>query len=203
MEFLEKLCTIFNWEQYEFSTLGKVTNGQHKKLSWYGVLLMQWISGLGLNNIINEGIDYHREHPDNFWISKTQIVTYQDTIEFRNILFADTLEVIDNIILFSLSNYFLKFSNEYKRIHKVTSFSNDWYEYVEYGTTNAETIMLQRIGFSRETATYLKRHKEYLINAENGQCKLKRTLLECPNISVRNEAQNMILNMPEVFAHKI
>lgn len=203
MEFLEKLCTIFKWEQYEFSTLGKVTNGQHKKLSWYGVLLLQWISGFGLNNIIKEGIEYHREHPDTFWISKTQIVTYQDTIEFRNILFADTLEVIDNIILFSLSNYFLKFSNEYKRIHKVTSFPNDWYEYVEYGTTNAETIMLQRIGFSRETATYLKRHKEYLINAENGQCKLKRTLLECPNISVRNEAQNIILNMPEAFVHKI
>lgn len=199
MEFLEKLCSIFKWEQYEFSTLGKVTNGEHKKLSWYGVLLMQWISGFGLSNIINKGIEYHRKNPDNFWISRTQTVTYQDTIEFRNILFADTLEVIDNIILFSLSNYFLKFSNEYKRIHNVTSFSNDWYEYVEYGTTNTETIILQRIGFSRETANYLKHHEEYLI-IEKDQCKLKRTLLECPNISVRNEAQNMILNMPEAFA---
>ena len=32
--------------------------------------------------------------------------------------------------LFSISNYFLRFSNEYKTVHKVTEFDNNWYEYV-------------------------------------------------------------------------
>lgn len=199
IEFLEKLCSIFKWEQYEYSTLGKITDGQHKKLRWYGVLLVQWISGFGLNIIINKGIEFHRKNPNNFWISRTQTAKYQDTKEFRNILFADTLEVIDNIILFSLSNYFLRFSNEYKRIHNVTSFHNDWYEFVEYGTTNPKTIMLQRIGFSRETATYIKQHDEYLIETEDGHLKLNRSILWCSSISVKNEAQNMVLNMPEMF----
>ena len=44
------------------------------------------------------------------------------------------------------------FSNEYKRFHNVETFQNDWYEYVEYGTTNPLTILLQRSGFFRESA---------------------------------------------------
>ena len=83
-------------------------------------------------------------------------VKYDDSREHRNVVIADTLDVIENVILFSISNYFLRFSNEYKRFHKVESFKNDWYEYVEYGTTNPLTILLQRSGFSRETSTYMR-----------------------------------------------
>jgi hypothetical protein len=36
---------------------------------------------------------------------------------------------------------------------------NDWYEYVEYGTTNPLSIMLQKCGFSRETSDYIKNHR--------------------------------------------
>ena len=32
-------------------------------------------------------------------------------------------------------------------------FNNDWYEYVEFGTTNSLTIVLQRYGFSREKSS--------------------------------------------------
>ena len=81
---------------------------------------------------------------------------YNDSREHRNVVIADTLEVIENVILFSISNYFLRFSNEYKRLHNVETFQNDWYEYVEYGTTNPLTILLQRSGFSRETSTYIR-----------------------------------------------
>lgn len=200
LDFLEKLCGIFKWEKYEYSTLGKVTDGQHKKLQWYAVILVQWMSGYGLSNIMKHGITYHVKHPSNFWISKTQKTDYRDNIEFRNILFADTLEVIDNIILFSLSNYFLRFSNEYKKIHGVTDFPNDWYEYVEYGTTNPVTILLQRVGFTRENATYIRAHKDEYIEAQgDGRIFLKKDLLECSNINVSDQAKNIILNMPEMF----
>lgn len=46
---------------------------------------------------------------------------------------AETLGVVENVLLFSISNYFRKFSAEYKKQHQVDSFPNDWYEYVEYG----------------------------------------------------------------------
>lgn len=200
MAFLETLCAIFKWEQYESYTLGKVTDGEHKKLRWYGVLLIQWMAGFGLSNIIKKGIEYHKSNPNNFWESRYQVTTYQDTKEFRNVLFGDTLEVIDNIILFSLSNYFLKFSNEFKKIHGVQSFENDWYEYVEYGTRNPTTILLQRVGFSRETATYIRQHAEEFIQNHEGQLKLSRSLLNCTYHDVRNEAANVVLNMPEAFS---
>lgn len=200
VEFLEKLCDIFKWEKYEYSTLGKVTDGVHKRLRWYAVILIQWMSGLGLSNIMRKGIQHHVQHPDNFWINKTQTTVYKDNVEFRNILFADTLEVIDNIILFSLSNYFLRFSNEYKKIHNVTEFDNNWYEYVEYGTTNTATILLQRIGFTRENATYIRGKKDkYILKEEESKLLLSRSLLNCSNQNVRDQANVVLLNMPEMF----
>ena len=40
--------------------------------------------------------------------------------------------------------------------------ANNWYEYVEYGTTNPLTILLQRNGFSRESARFIKNEVEYI-----------------------------------------
>ena len=45
--------------------------------------------------------------------------------EHRNVVFADTLEAIENIVLFSISNYFLRFSNEYKKIESYELPSDD------------------------------------------------------------------------------
>lgn len=97
----------------------------------------------------------------------------------NNIVFADTLEVIDNIVLFSISNYFLRFSNEYKTVHQLKEFDNNWYEFVEYGTTNPITILLQRNGFSREVSTYfVNQIVEYIVH--NGMMKDLSVLQEAP-----------------------
>lgn len=116
-------------------------------------------------------------------------------------VFADTLEVIENVILFSISNYFLRFSNEYKKVHDVTEFDNNWYEYVEFGTTNPLTILLQRNGFSRESATYIRNHKdEYVVHdGSGGELKLKSSLLTCGNTSIMTEAASIKFNVPGLF----
>lgn len=152
--------------------------------------------------IMRRAIEYRRNHPDNFRVSAYEPpTTYNDNSkEHRNVVFADTLEVIENIILFSISNYFLRFSNEYKRVHNVSEFSNNWYEYVEFGTTNPLTILLQRNGFSREAATYIRGHQEYVsADKSSGQLRLNRSLLQCGNTSVEMEAADIILNVPELF----
>ena len=41
-----------------------------------------------------------------------------------------------------------KFSTEYKKQKVIETFDNDWYEFVEYGSANKLTILLQRNGFS-------------------------------------------------------
>lgn len=105
----------------------------------------------------------------------------------------DTLEAIENIVLFSISNYFLRFSNEYKKIHGVDEFDNNWYEYVEFGTTNPLTILLQRNGFSRESATFIKKHKnEYVVHdGSTDELRLRLSLLNCGNTSVMTEAASI------------
>ena len=93
----------------------------------------------------------------------------------------------------------MRFSTEYKLQHNVEEFDNDWYEYVEYGSTNPLTILLQRNGFSRETSEYIKLNRgKYVVDTTMGP-KLRMTLKECPKDFVREEVSNIILNVPELF----
>lgn len=67
-----------------------------------------------------------------------------------------------------------------------------------YGTTNEITIFLQRNGFSRESANYIKDHSEYIIKTDDG-LRLSRSLLECKNTDVKSEAAIILLNRPDLF----
>ncbi|XVG96384.1 DEAD/DEAH box helicase [Eubacteriales bacterium KG125] len=200
--FLERLCKIFKWEKYEHKTLGykNKDTGSHNKLRWYAVILLQWIQGAGLSFIVNKAIEYQQDKPNSIIMVNNKPVEYNDSKEHRNVVISDTLNVIDGVILFSISNYFLRFSNEYKKFHNVESFSNDWYEYVEYGTRNPLTIFLQRNGFSRETSNYIKEHKIiYVAMLDNGEIKLSRSLLNCNNKGVCKEAKDIQYNAPDIF----
>ena len=197
LEFLKKLSNVFQWKIYESSTLGK-----DSLLSWYAVILCEWMEGNGLNYIMRAALKHHREKPDDFWINRYTKGVYDDTsLIHRNIVFADTLEVIENIILFSISNYFLRFSNEFRRIKGDDELdANNWYEYVEYGTTNPLTILLQRNGFSRESARFIKENPEYVVkDGSTGKLKLKASLSKCGRTSVENEVEYIRQNVPGIF----
>lgn len=198
IDFFNKLSKIFDWPVYEKSTLGN-----ESKRKWYAVILSQWMEGSGLSYIMQRAIDYHKQHPENFRVSAYQPPTiYNDNSkEHRNVVFADTLEAIENIVLFSISNYFLRFSNEYKKIHGVDEFDNNWYEYVEFGTTNPLTILLQRNGFSRESATFIKKHKDEYVahDGSTDELRLRLSLLGCGNTSVMTEAASIRFNAPKLF----
>lgn len=198
--FLEEMSSVFNWDKYEFKTLGKKNRqGDHAKLSWYAVILSQWMEGHGLNYIMRQAIRHMAEHPEKFWLNDYTPSYFEGTPEHKNIVFADTLEVIENIILFSISNYFLRFSNMYKSIHGEHSLdNNNWYEFVEYGTTNELTVFLQRNGFSRESANYIKDNPRFLEKTDEGW-RLHRALLECSNNDARAEAAIIDKNRPGLF----
>lgn len=198
IEFFNKLSAIFDWPTYEKSTLGNPA-----KRKWYAVILSQWMDGWGLSYIMKRALEYHKNNPENFRVSMYEPpTTYNDNSKLhRNVVFADTLEGIENIILFSISNYFLRFSNEYKKIHNVTEFDNNWYEYVEFGTTNPLTILLQRNGFTREAATFIREHREeYVIHdGSKEKLKLRSTLLTCGNTSAMDDASRIKYNVPGIF----
>lgn len=196
--FLETLYNIFKWEKYE----SKRDIGNFRSLRWFAVILKRWISGSGLGSIIIQTL-YFANDPQNAY--KVQIgkdwIPYNDSMTHRNIVISNTLHDIEQVILFSISNYFLKFTEAYKRIHKIEgSLDNDWYEYVEYGTTNPLTIMLQRNGFSRETSQYIRAHRrDYVVPQPEGTPKLKRTLAGCGNAGVEREVKDIQYNIPELF----
>ena len=118
-----------------------------------------------------------------------------------NYIIAETLGVIENVLLFSISNYFRKFSLEYKAFHNVDHFDNDWYEFVEYGTTNDLTIFLQRVGFTRDSATFLEqpRNRAKYIATVNGEIRVKKSAWTCGNASVEIDSNEIKFNMPELF----
>lgn len=203
LDFLIRLGDIFDWKRYEFSTLGKCDeDGDYTKLRWYAVILIQWMEGKGLNYIMRRAVEYQERNPEKFWVNRyTKMYYNKDSLEHRNIVFANTLEVIENIILFSISNYFLRFSNEYMRVHGENSLNrNNWYEYVEYGTTNEVTIQLQRYGFSRESATYIKAHQaQYVVIDNDGDVRIKNSLEQCGDADVVRQIPDIRFNTPELF----
>lgn len=199
--FLEELSSIFMWDFYEKGTIGKTNqHGELATLRWYAVILNQWMTGYGLNQIIAKAIEYKQRNENQTIRINGLEVTYEDSREHRNLVISDTLNLIDNIILFKLSNYFLRFSTEYKKFHEIEdSFDNDWYEYVEYGSTNKLTIFLQRNGFTRETSTYIRTHKDLYVQVSDEGVKLNKTLLDCNNNTVCQEVNQVFYNLPKLF----
>ena len=196
LEFLEKLCDAFDWETYEASTLGRVKDGKHSNLRFYATLLTQWLTGNGIKYMIDQAISY--KVGKNIYING-KTIPFDDGPEHHNKVIEDTLNNVNVIILFRLSNYFMRFSTELKKYHHREFLVNDWYEYVEYGTTNKICILLQKNGFSPEVATYIQKNEDtYIIRTEEG-IKVRRALLICSRDSVRNEAKMVWNNIPELF----
>lgn len=200
-EFLGKLLEIFKWDVYERDTLGFFNEDkqQYTKLGHYAFVLNQWVSGMGLNSMILEAIEHDTENPH----AKVKIdgkwVQFQPIPEHINSLIGSILEDIESVITFRLANYFLRFSQEYKRLHPDEKFM-DWYEFVEYGGTNPYSIWLQRNGFSREVATYIQNNfQDYFAYGEENEYRLKKTLFECDNASARKEARQVYYNSPEIY----
>lgn len=100
------------------------------------------------------------------WVNnwKVEDIYNKEDPKHKNLVIADTLNTIENFILYSVANYFREFSTEYKLQHGNKPFDNDWYEYVEYGTTNPLTILLQRYGYLREAATYIIRNQNKFVD---------------------------------------
>ena len=194
VEFLDKLYHIFKWDIYEKDTIGNLS-----RIRYYAIVLVQWMNGHGLNYILDNAIKYNKNYSRQILINN-RLISYDNSPEHKNYIIGDTLNIIENTILFSIANYFLKFSTEYKRlIGSDNIFRNDWYEYVEFGSTNELTIFLQRNGLTRDTSEYIKKHKERYVTKQNNTYKLKQELLSCGKKSVEDELKEVLYNVPELF----
>ena len=205
VEFMMKLRRVFKWDIYEKQTLGKAgRDSLDSVIRWYSVMLLRWIRGNGLNQIIYHALEYKEKHPNTgVWVGNNKLadVYYKDSKKHKNYIIAETLGVIENVLLFSISNYFRKFSLEYKEFHGVEHFENDWYEFVEYGTTNPLTIFLQQMGYSREASTYIEQpaNRNKYLDESGEEIRIRKSILQCGNIGVETESEDIQFNMPELF----
>ena len=168
-------------------------------LKFYARLLLQWLSGGGIGYIIEQSISYHRDTHQRLYFSRDNRPLYNGSVEHNNKIIEKCFGDYNKIIDFKLKNYFKRFSDEIKRQSGVDSFSNDWYEFIEYGTRNRYRIQLQKNGFSFETAAYLYANRSLYLAKRNGELKVKIGVLNCPKISVKREADIVFYNISELF----
>lgn len=211
VDFLLALASVFKWHIYEKKTLGhKVSNAYYSgftNITWYANILYKWMSGKGLTMIIRDAIRWKEDHPETgIWANNWKIEEFynKNDPKHKNLIIADTLNTIENVILFSVANYFREFSTEYKRQHDNKPFQNDWYEYVEYGTTNSLTINLQRYGYTREASTYIMDHQDAIVDktkpTATAPFSLKLSAIEaCNDEGLKLETKEILINVPELF----
>ncbi len=72
----------------------------------------------------------------------------------QKLIYSETLGVIENVAFISYLELFRKLSRNVDMCRSSGSFPNDWYEYVEYGTTNNPLIFFNKVVFHRVIKIY-------------------------------------------------
>lgn len=197
LSFLKELYNIFDWEIYEKETLGK-----GNKLNYYTVLLIRWMEGKGLHEIIRYSIEYYKTH-------NKQLVSYEPNYHMENYngspmhknqIINETMKDIEQIINYKFSMYFLRFSEAIIDIYGELKLQNDWYEYVEYGTNNQIIIELQKFGFLREQALNMIKepYLNYIKKTDRG-IKINKQIFEIANTELIESLNIISINYPELF----
>lgn len=195
LDFLDKLSDIFQWSVYEKETLGK-----GNKLKYYAVILLQWMQGNGLHEIVRRALAYNKEHKCIIRDLQTyQLVEFNDSVAHKNSVINDVMKNIDNIINYKFSMYFLRFTETYLKYHKQQP-KNDWYEYVEYGTSNKLIIMLQKFGFLREEAILLNKPQlSKYISLKEDKLTIDTKILKKISSELQKSIETVMINYPEIF----
>lgn len=196
-DFLKKLSQIFQWPIYEMETLGK-----GDKISYYTVILTQWMKGDGLHEIIRGAIDHYATRGGRLvsFTPNFHFEPYNGSLDHKNRIINEVMKDIENIINYKFSTYFMRFSEAIIKLKGPNSLTNDWYEYVEYGTNNETVIALQKYGFMREQALVLLKHPYLQYIQWNGSSlELDKKIKEKATGDLLKTIETVEINYPEIF----
>lgn len=193
-EFLENLYELFQWGKYE----PKTGIGKKERLSYYALLLEQWMMGYSVRRIVDESIKYHKKTGIIYDSKEKKMVKYKGKNSQDNSIVIECLTNIEDILLFCISNYFTKFSERYKVIKKINIIENDWSEYLDFGTNDRLIIELQKVGFSREIAKMIEKEKYALLD-ERGTLVFSSDIIYTDDKELLNELVDVRLNYAELF----
>lgn len=198
LDLLNKMANIYNWRVYEKNDLGKINKETDAYLNLfdYTILLIFWISGKNLSDIISSFLEYKNydirflERVHSNWDGSLASIN-----SFINLI----LDKINQIVDFKLKNYFMKTTREICKQNQQKTIDNDWYQYIKYGTTSELRIWLQRHGYSRESTKFIEDNRDmYVIKALNGYL-ISSELENVNDEDVAQETERIRSFMPEIF----
>ncbi|PCC80951.1 helicase [Bacillus cereus] len=158
LELLNTLYDYYNWEEEESG--GNKPLAKNKNiLTYYAVLMNSWINSKPLNLIIKEVIKDFITHKKDIFLSNNQPEPFnvKNRIHINKVV-NNVVSDIENVLRFKVKNYVSNYTLLVNNISEEKDLpqSNDWSEYLEYGTTENLIIELQNLGFPRHLATFLK-----------------------------------------------
>jgi replicative superfamily II helicase len=164
---LEKFYELYNWETAE----KKLRN--INSLSYYAVLMTQWIKGFNLSQIIQQSINYYSTSNNKIEVDYNVYVPFEiGNVQHINIVIENIIDDIEHVLRFLLEKYFNHYYQVLLNILGENHAGENWASLLEYGTQNRVVIALQNIGLSRHTALSVYDRGRIFLNIEDG--KLKR-----------------------------
>lgn len=196
-QFFLKLAHIFSWNLYErkFIHADSDENIQHQTLEDYAKLTLMWISGYSLKQICDFVIEI-RQRDFQFLDRLDQSRKLVWNINWDTIAINITMNQL-NKLNFVLGKYFLKVSKELSA--NSIPLDNNWYQYLEYGTSNDLRIWLQQNGYSRESSQYIEdKADEFIVNGPFGPL-ISNRIDDANDPDDINETKEIKVNVPEIF----
>lgn len=144
LSILHELSRLYNWSEEEDGRyLGRESN-----LSYYAVLMAEWVNSRPLNVIIKNTLAYCARTEHQIRIDQT-FVTFDNSPEHINRVINDLMKELETIIRFTVKTYINNYLQLTDQMH------SNWSNYLNYGTVDQFIIELQKLGFERHEAIEL------------------------------------------------
>lgn len=166
-EIKSKLNLIF-----EIYQIDKFATGQNrlysKSIPYYAVILSQWMYGNSLQEIISGAIAYKKNK--DIYINKIKTPFDSSNPSHITALVNETIKDIELRVGYQLQNYISHYCQLITHLLNGNPGAN-WSQFIEFGSNDPIVWHLQMMGFSRDSAVYLKRNfsKFLKLNTESNK----------------------------------
>lgn len=151
-QILELLYDVYHWNTEESGGRNPMVRDR-SRLQYFSILMYSWVQGTPLNMIINSLLRYYKTRGQIFYQGNYQAFDSNNKAHINHVI-NELMADIDTALRFKIKNYILNYS--LICAHRIgDSVSENWVNYIEYGTTDPVVIALQTIGIPRHLASFI------------------------------------------------
>lgn len=164
LDVLKKMYELYEWKDAE----KKLRN--EKSLTYYAMIMNQWINGISLNKMLKQSIQWHESNRAKIAVDYNNYQPYiPGDKKHINIVIENVIDNIEYILRFLFEKYF---NHHYQVVSHILGEENageNWASLLEYGTQNRIVIALQNTGLSRHTASQVYNKSRSALNIKDGK----------------------------------